>query len=466
MNRRVAFVLGFVAVGAVLALLLSRLGGDDRYEVTIPVPNASGLRDGSAVKVGGVDRGTVKLSIDRRDNVLLTLKLDRSVGRVGKDAKVAIVAANFLGIKRVELLRGDATGNPAPDGYRLPASQLTTPTDLDQVLGVFDADTRARARILLDAAGEAVVGRKVDVSTLLRELPVGMQQAGPVLQQLATDDRTMDSLLARSDRFVAQVTAERRALSRLVDTLGQASATVAARRAALRQTLAAAPATLRDLRGFLGDLEDATGDLGPAARDITAAAPALRDTLAQVDEVQTAAAPALRSATAAAPQLTKLATGATPTLRRLRPTLQAAATLASDLPPVSDTLDHSADNVIAILENWSRAIQFRDSMGHVFRGEASFSPDLILSMVGRLTAPAKKKAAGPARRRPALPTVLDKLPKLQAARPQAATKPKAQQLVEGVGEKVGSLLDKVLGAGRQPDGDQDRQGLLDFLLKP
>lgn len=438
----VAAAVGFVALG----------GGDEPYRVSVPVANASGLNDGSAVKIGGLDRGVVKVRIDGHDRVILDLELHDDVGPVGKDAQVAIVAANFLGLKRVELKPGDAAGDPAPSGYTLSARQVTTPTDLDQVLGVFDADTRTRAKILLTAAGEAVVGRKVDINVLLKELPLGMEQAAPALAELETTDATMDDLLTRSDRFIAQAARERRELTRLVDTVGSATETVADRREALRSALAKAPGTLSTLRGFLADLEATTTDLGPAAREIRTAAPALADTLGRVEAFRRAAAPTLASATAAAPSLSRLAKGVTPVLRRARPTLTGLSSLAKDLPPVTTALDNSADNVIAILENWSRAIQFRDGLGHVFRGEASFSPDLILSMVDRLSQPTRRRRAP----KPAAPKPL--LPQLPAA---PATGPRPALPAVKLPAKVQEVLDTV-GRGTQ----QTVTGLLDYLLQP
>jgi ABC-type transporter Mla subunit MlaD len=463
-------VVALVVVAGVIAF------GDDPYRVSVPLENASGLRDGAAVKVSGLDRGTVKVRIDDRDRVILDLELDDEVGAVGKDAKVAIVAANFLGIKRVELNPGDVS-DPAPDGHMLSPRQVTTPTDLDQVLSVFDADTRTRAKILLNEAGAAVVGRKVDVATLLKELPVGMEQAGPVLQELATNDATMKDLVERSDRFVADITSERRTLTQLLDTVGKTAETVSARRAELRETLARAPGTLRALRGFLGDLEAATVDLGPAAREITAAAPALAETLGEVEGFRKAAAPTLRTGTRVAPQLTRLATRSTPVLRRARTTVGSARTLATALPPVTDTLDKSSDNIIAVLENWSRAIQFRDQLGHVFRGEASVSPDLILTMVDRLAANQKRKA--PARKAPKAPARaeapstpaatparppavrLPKVPNLKETLDALPVKPTVDDVTEALEGLLGGLAGDKGGDGRAPDND-----LLDFLLAP
>jgi len=464
MTKRIAVL---VAAVAAVGLVASTFSEDDRYHVLVPLENASGLKDGAAVRIGGVDRGTVQLRFGKNDQVLADLELDDSVGPIGTDARVAVVAVNFLGLKRVEITPGDARRHAAPSGWTVPADRVTTPTDLDQVLNVFDADTRTRLQILLTEAGEAVVGRRVDIRHLLHEFPLGLDQANAVLADLADDRRTLHELVTRSNRFVAEARTQRRSLNRLIEVVGDASQTVSARRARLRQTLARAPGTLRALQGFLVDLRASTSDLGPAARSISAAAPPLRDTLAEVDATRRAAGPTLAIATRVAPDLSRLALGATPVLRRALPTARAAGSMARALVPVTDTLDRSADNIVAIVENWSRAIQFRDQLGHVFRGEASVSPDLILSMVERLTERPDKRAS---RKRPKPPSApLSERGATPAPKPDRLGDP-AKKLLDDTVKNLPKELEGLLG-GLTPKADDatppaksTTDALLDFLL--
>lgn len=450
---RVLAVVAAVAVAAVIAL-----GGDDGYVVRVPLANASGLKDGSAVRIGGVTRGKVRLHLEQDDQLVAELSLDQ---KIGKDARIMVVAANFLGTKRVELDQGHPDTRPAPSGYTFDASRVTTPTDLDQVLGVFDADTRTRAKILLNEAGEAVVGRRVDISTLIGGLPGGLQDASAVLSQLKTDNATMHELVERSDRFVAEATANKADLVRMIDVLGAASATVADKRAELQETLARAPHALQTLRAATTDLALTVQDLRPAARDVTATAPLLTSTLGKVDAFREAAEPTLERATALAPDLTRLARGATPVLERAVPVARSLASLSSSMEPISDTLDHSADNVIVILENWSHAIGFRDQMGHVFRGSASFSPDAILSGIGRLTGKPllrdKHKRRGNGPRKPVAPQV--------GQAPHAPQAPVKRRPLDPILELPARLPD-ILGLNEVLDTTQQVQSLLDYLLKP
>lgn len=468
---------GPIAWGAfallVLVTAVVALGGrDDHFELRVPLDNASGLKTGSPVVVGGMTRGKVTLQI-RDDAVVAELKLNPEVGPIGRNARVTVAATNFLGQKRIELDPGDDRSHPVPSGWTVPASRVTTPTDLDQVLAVMDADTRTRATILLNEVGAAVVGRRMDIRQVLDEFPMGIKDATRVLTQLETDDRTLRELVDRSDRFVAAAAGRRGDIGRMIDATGRTAQAVTGRRAQLRATLARAPQTLTTLRAFLADLKATTEPLGPAAREISASAPELSAVLAEVKPFARSARPTLEKATDVAPQLTRLADGATPVLRRARPTVRTLDQLARALPGLTDTLDKSSDNILAILENWSRAIQFRDGMGHVFRGEASLPPDLVLTMLHRLGITGLEKAvtpktsvkqdAAPAKARPDTPAPdgshrPDNAPKL----PPAVT-----NLLPNATEALKDLLSpKKAGAGPAPAPADSTRSLLDFLLNP
>jgi phospholipid/cholesterol/gamma-HCH transport system substrate-binding protein len=457
--RRLAVSVLGAAVVAV-ALIVAVGGGGHPYRVRLMLDNAGGLRSGSDVTIGGVKAGTVSLHLGRGDKVVADLELDSSQRPVGRNALAAISAVNFLGQKRVELAKGDLA-NPAPSGYVIPAAHVMTSTDLDQVLGVLDADTRTRLKILINEAGAAFTGRRADFSRLLQELPQSMIKATTLLNQLVSDNHTLGRLLASSDRFVSEVAGRRKSLTRMVDVLGQTAATVSARRAQLRQTLAQAPGTLATLQRFLGDLRATTIPLGPAARDITSTAPALSATLAQVDPFRKAADPALVQATGVAPELTHLAVGATPVLRRAAPTAASLASFSTALTPVSDTLNHSVDNILAVIQNWSRAIQFRDGLSHVFRGEAVVTAETLRSIVDRLVPKVRKrqsrhgKVTAPAGRRPT-PAV----PQLPAVKPKLPT-----VRVPPVGETLDKIVNGVLHApGSRSGGSDAAAKLLDYLL--
>lgn len=384
--------LGSLALGLALVGLvaLGVLGsGSDRYLIRLRLADADGLRQGSPVAIAGQDVGTVSLGV-RGGQVTVALRIDRADAPVGRDATAEVSAVNLLGQKRVELTRGDPR-DPAPSGYLLPSGRVTVSTDLDQVLDVLTPDTRARLAILIDAAGQALTGRRADFSQVLAQLPPDLGAGTTLLHGIAGDNHTLADLVQTSDGFVSELAAQHAALTRAIGTVGQTAATLAARRAALAATLARAPGTLAVLRGFLARLRATTVPLGPAARDLITTAPALEATLTRLEPFRVAAGPTLRQATAVAPELTRLAVGATPVLVRATPVAAALATFSADLQPISAMLGRSVDNTLATVQNWSRAIQLRDGLSHVFRGEATISPETFVNMLSELPAPAAGK---------------------------------------------------------------------------
>ena len=378
--RVTAAVAALIALAAVLVIVLS--GGSKSYVIKMELADADGLRQSSPVAIGGQDVGTISMSV-RHARVIVTMNINPADGPVGRDATASVASVNLLGQKRIELFKGNVADR-APSGYMLPAANVSVTTDLDQVLDVLAPDVRARLGILINEAGTAFAGRQADFSQMLLQLPPDLHAGVQLLNGISADNHTLADLVQSSDGFITQLAQQRSQLVHVVKVLGQASTTVAERRAELASTLAQAPPALATLQTFLNKLQATTVPLAPAARDITATAPVLTSTLAQLNPFRQAAVPTLNEATAVAPELTRLATGATPVVQQATPVVGQLATFSQSLAPISEILNHSIDNLVAILQNWSRAIQLRDGLSHIFRGEYGFTPQILTSMINQL----------------------------------------------------------------------------------
>jgi virulence factor Mce-like protein len=473
MTRIVAALLG-VATVVVLVLVISG-GSGQTYNLRLRLPDADGLRNGSAVVVGGVNVGTVSLGLTPgRADVLAELQIDPKYAPVGTNVMANIASVNLLGVKDVELSTGDKS-KPAPSGFQLPGSQVTTATDLDQVLNVLDQNTRARLAVLINEAGLGFAGRQQDFSHLLNQLPSALSDGNALLSQLVSDNHTLGSLLASSNGFVSELDGQRQSLGSLIDTLGQTGVTVAAKNAQVRATIAKAPAALAQLQVFLNKLRATTVPLGPAAVDITATAGPLSATLAQLEPFRKAAVPAFAAARAVAPQLTRLADGATPVLQRANPVIRTLATASTDLGPVSTMLDRSANNLIGILDNWSKATSLGDSLSHVFRGEASYSTEVLTSAINNLLGinlvPAQKRGASrrPASAQAAAPQPAASAPQPAASAPSSPSGPAGlvKTLTKPLVQTLQNLLGGAVGnSGPPPAGSQaGSPGAVSSLLK-
>jgi virulence factor Mce-like protein len=477
-SRLAAGLLALTACVVIAAVLLS--SGGSSYVVNLSLADASGLRQRSPVMIGGVPAGSVTLHLARGDRVIAQLDIDGARAPIGEDASVAIAAVNFLGQKEVELTRGNLA-HPAPSGYTIPASQVQVSTDLDQVLDVLDASTRPRLAILIDQAGTALTGRREDFSRLLAQLPASVEDANTLLRQLVSDNHTLGDLVTSSSRFIGAFDQRRAGLASLIGATGEAARTLSARRGALSRTLAVAPGTLTTLRSFLGRLQATTVPLGPTAREIPATAGSLLGALAQVAPFVSAARPALHTATADAPELTRLAVGATPVLQHADPVVASLASFSTALRPVSGILNHSVDNILAVVDNWSRAIEFRDGLSHVFRGEASVTPDVLQSLIDRMTAghsaPATRAHASKPQPQPApAPSHTSPGTAPSPAPPAGSPSPGASPAPPDPVQALGSLLSKLLGpppatpaapasgGSSAPSSSSPQSSLLNYLL--
>lgn len=469
-----AVVVAAAAVVAIAGVLVLVFQGDP-YRLRVELRTASGLQEGSPVKVGGVGVGKIgSLDLGHGDKVIAKLNLDDDDVKIDRGTRVRVVTSNLLGSKFIELRPGES-GDRSPSGTLLPGNRVSYPVDLDEVVNTLDGDTRGRLQVLIDEAGTGLAGRRTDWNEMLRVLGPTLADADAVVAELTRDNESLARTVQTASGFVSRLSSERRQLSRLVEIAGATMRTTADRRVVLRRTLAEAPGALTQARGFLSDLHSTTEPLGPAARLLAVSGPPLAAALAELPAFQRAADPTLRRAATTAPALTKLSKGATPVLRRAQPTLETTARFAGTLAPVSRTLRVIIDDVLGLAEGWGRAIQTRDRMSHVFRGRAAVGVETFRSAIAQLTrllAPkagkrAKTPSRGTSERRPAPQPATPKLPDVPKL-PQVPLLNDLKGRLPDVVPQAQELLDDLLpGTRRQSGGSRDTaKPLLDFLLKP
>lgn len=444
-SPRLIAALGLTA--AIVAVAVIVTSGSSQYELKMRLANASGVRPGSIVQVGGVKVGTVKdLDVDGEKSVVATMEIDDERTRIGRGVRADIVSSNLLGEKAVSLRAGDQS-RPLPSGYTIAASRVHIPTDLDQIVDILDPATRARLGILINEAGSAFVGRKTDFSSAVRGLRPAADTAHTLLSQLVSDNRTLADVVHKSDDLISDLAAHRGDVASIIDSAAGAAETVEARSEGLRASLQRAPGALRTLQTFLGELRDTTVPLKPAAGDIAASAAPLRRLLASVPEFERAAVPTLDRAADVAPTLSKLARKGTPLVRRTTPTIRQVADFAGIAQPLTRAAGLSIDDLLGIIWGWSHAIQYRDGLGHIFHAKVALSPQIIydLARFGSVrplpkNGTTKGGSEAPKQAMPKLPDILPpnlKLPpiKLPEVKVPDLTKPGA----------VNQLLDFLLG---------------------
>lgn len=377
-----ARAVSLIALAACALTLYLLLQGAASYTLKLAMSNANGIRSGSQVLLGGVPVGSVgSVGLGPRSLVIVDLNLNRRLIRIGRGVRASVIAANLLGEEYVSLTPGNPH-QPLPSGTILPQSQITVPTDLDQIVDVFNGTVRQRLAILINEMGIAVAGRRSDVSATLRQLPLSVPAATQLLTQLVQDNHTLADVVANSNQFIARIDEQKADLGRVIDAAAGAATTAADQAGNLSQTLIDAPQALTTLRSFIANVGQTSLDLTPAATQIQASAGSLNTLLDQVRPFERAAVPALNEAAAVAPLLTELGDRATPIVTKAVPTLAALANIAKIAYPLTYWLNLSVPDLLAVAQGWARSIQFRDGLGHVFHAEVGILPTTVINLAG------------------------------------------------------------------------------------
>jgi phospholipid/cholesterol/gamma-HCH transport system substrate-binding protein len=217
-------ILVVVAVGllAVMSLQVGALRGlgEDRLQVTATLDDAAGLGEGAAVKVAGVDIGTIEELRVEHDKALLVLSVDAAAG-LRTDAVVQVRARSVLGEKYLSVTPTSADAPLLVDGGALVESRPQTEIDqLVNALGpmVEELDTDAM-NVTLRAVSAALAEDPDRPKRMLRDgeealhnLAVASRELGPLviearstLTELRELSREARPVLRRADEAVTRL---------------------------------------------------------------------------------------------------------------------------------------------------------------------------------------------------------------------------------------------------------------------
>lgn len=269
----------------VMAVLISYSAQDglpwqSTYDITVDIPDAAQLTKNSDVRIGGARIGQV-LALQamparggRRPFARLSLALDESVAPLAADTLVRMRLGSLLGGKYIELDPGHSRAT-VPDGGRLDLSHARSMVELDDALRLFDPPTAHALQTAIGGLGDGLAGRGASLNDATGAVSRLLPPLQHVLGVLA-DPRTR---LARLVAAAAATTGTLAPVARpLADMLGQGARTMQAISAAgpaLGQTLDRLPATELTGTVSLTHLEPVLAGAARLVRSLQPAAPLL-----------------------------------------------------------------------------------------------------------------------------------------------------------------------------------------------
>lgn len=345
-------VIGAAAI--ILALLFIYLAFTKRvpfyegYRVQATFQSSNQLRNGSPVRVAGVDIGkVVKIERGPGTTANVTMQLKNEGRPIHKDATLRIRPRLFLeGGFFVELKPGSSAAPELEGGDRIPLSQTAVPVQFHQILSEsFNRPTRDSLKgvieelnIALSKGGAEAFGKaQKPLGEATKDLAIISRAARGVephdVSDFIRNTGRVTAALARDEDALAGLVTN---LNRTMGALSAQSGALAATIRELRGTLIEAPPALTAIDGTLGPLETVAAAVRPSLR---IAPPILRRTAGTLDQL---------AKVTSKRELPRL-------VRNLKPTLDVAPGLLRDItkffPFLKPVTDCVTSHVVPVLNS-------------------------------------------------------------------------------------------------------------------
>ena len=301
------------------------------FTVNAVVRNSNLLVPGSAVRIGGVDVGTVS-STGRYRNTNLSvvrMEINNTSQEIHSDATIAIRPRLFLeGNFYVALSPGTPGAPPIRDGGTIPVGRTSTPVQLDQLLGALPASIRLELQLTLQGFGQSLDTTPTAAENLHLDPYVrGLTGAQGINKSL---DTSVAALRGSSQVAEALTGPTGKELSQTISGFARASAGLARADGRLTELVSDFDTTMRATAAQQQGLRQTVALLGPTARNANTAFGALDRAFPAAEQFSYALAASL-------PELPQTITTSYPWLAQAGPLLSNAELrgLLKDLQPAT-----------------------------------------------------------------------------------------------------------------------------------
>jgi virulence factor Mce-like protein len=302
------------------------------YELRVSFPEAATLAEAADVRIAGVSIGKVgKKDLDKGGNrTRVVLNINRRYAPLPKDTRAILRQKTLLGETFVELTPGHPSSGMLADRSILPNGQVEPTVELDEILRIFDPQTKAAFRDWVMQSGRQIRGTAPqDLNDALGNL-ADFATDGATLFQVLDDQHAAVRRLVRNTGVVfAALNRRRGQLRQLIVNSQRTFSATASVDDALATTFEIFPTFLdesrltadrlerfsNNTRPLVIALKPVADNLGPTVRDLRALSP---DLVSLFNHLK----PVIRTAPDTLPQAARFLRGARPVLRELHPFLQ------------------------------------------------------------------------------------------------------------------------------------------------
>ena len=293
-------VLAIAVAGFVL------LRGGSTYTVTARLDSATQIVKGNLVQVAGEPVGEVtdiRVTDDSRAELELEIDEEYAPLRTGTRAIVRQLSLSGQANRYIDLQLGGARGLEIADGGTIPAKDVVSAVELDELFDVFDSETRPGIKRTIDLFSQFSAGRTDEANAALQYLNPALSASSRLFSELSDDRTQLERFIVQTGKLTNDLAARDDDLAGSIDNLGRTMQAVATEKDDLGESIERLPQFLRRTNTTFVNLRATLSDLDPL---VASARPVVRRDL-----------PALLS------QLRPFARDAGPTLRDLSTTIRA-----------------------------------------------------------------------------------------------------------------------------------------------
>jgi virulence factor Mce-like protein len=268
------------------------------YDLRAELPGGSNLVVGNEVRMGGfrvgvvdkIEPATSRLGeaaqgqgVDQRAIALVHLKLDKTVEELPVDTRVQIRPRSALGLKYISLTAGRSDRTFAA-GSRIPLTQSTKPTELDEFFSIQNPEFRKNIRTVYEGYGTALSGRGTAINEVIRDLNPFLRRLEPVMRSLSDPDTELRNFFREAGRTSGQIAPVARNYASLFvnmattfEALSRHPDRLRGMMERLRPTLDTGIESFRVQRPFLRDTAELSKELRPVAVEMERSLPRVAD---------------------------------------------------------------------------------------------------------------------------------------------------------------------------------------------
>jgi phospholipid/cholesterol/gamma-HCH transport system substrate-binding protein len=328
-GRIMAMVIFALSCFGLLTFLWISFGGSvplkpKEYQLTINFPEATTLAEAADVRIAGVTVGKVRSKrLDKAGNrTKVILKIDPKFAPIPRDTRAILRQKTLLGETFVELTSGHPSAGELADGGTLVNSQVEPTVELDEILRIFDPQTKAAFRSWVQESAKTISGTAPeDLNSALGNLAGFAQDGASVLNVLDTQSTAVRQLIKNTGVVFGALNQRKGQLHDLIVNSDRTFSALQSEQNALADTFRIFPtfldeskSTLARLETFsnethplVNELKPVADDLGPTVRDLGALAPDLETFFRKLP-------PVIKSSKTDLPDAAKFLRGAIPVL--------------------------------------------------------------------------------------------------------------------------------------------------------